>query len=178
MPSVLWRCWLGSRKGIWPVKNWVVWLSVWSKVQTCIWPSWCHCHSPSLASVKSRLVLPFWYRLTWVVPERGPLNGCVCVCSPLAIWLRWRRMTGTDFHSWEFSDMTSLLATRPVSEQWVDSSVSWLVVLASWPIHDLACCPKIQQYLKHVAELPCKMCVVKTHCAIPNWVQWTSRLSR
>ena len=34
----------------------------------------------SLASVKSRLVLPFWYRLTWVVPEKEPLNGCVCVC--------------------------------------------------------------------------------------------------
>ena len=57
----------------------LVWLSVWSKVQTCIWPSCCHCHSLSLASVKSRLVLPFWYRLTWVVPEKGPLNGCVCV---------------------------------------------------------------------------------------------------
>jgi len=28
----------------------------------------------------SRLVLPFWYRLTWVVPDKGPLNGCVCVC--------------------------------------------------------------------------------------------------
>jgi len=24
LPSVLWRCWLGSRKGIRPVKNWVV----------------------------------------------------------------------------------------------------------------------------------------------------------
>ena len=36
--------------------------------------------SLSLASVKSRLVLPFWFRLTWVVPEKGPLNGCVCVC--------------------------------------------------------------------------------------------------
>jgi len=48
-----------------------VWLSVWSKVQTCIWSSWCHCHSLSPASVKSRLVLPFWYRLTWVVPEKG-----------------------------------------------------------------------------------------------------------
>ena len=24
---------------------------------------------------------PFWYRLTWVVPEKGPLNGCVCVCN-------------------------------------------------------------------------------------------------
>jgi len=47
----------------------LAWLSVWSEVQTCIWPSWCHCHS--LASVKSRLVLPFWYGLTWVVPEKG-----------------------------------------------------------------------------------------------------------
>ena len=58
----------------------LMWLSVWSKVLTCIWPSWCHCHSLSLASVKSRLLLPFWYRLTWVVPEKEPLNGCVCVC--------------------------------------------------------------------------------------------------
>ena len=53
------------------------WLSVWSEVQTCICTSWCHCHSLSLASVKSRLVLPFWYRLTWVVLEKGLLNGCV-----------------------------------------------------------------------------------------------------
>ena len=57
----------------------VGWLSVWSEVQTCIWPSWCHCHSLSLASVKSRLVLPFWYRLTRVVPDKWPLSGCVCV---------------------------------------------------------------------------------------------------
>ena len=43
----------------------LAWLSVWSEVQTCIWPSWCHCHSLSLASVKSRLILPSWYQLTW-----------------------------------------------------------------------------------------------------------------
>ena len=47
------------------------WLSVWSEVQIRIWPSWCHCHSLSLASVKSRLLLPFWHRITWVVPEKG-----------------------------------------------------------------------------------------------------------
>jgi len=57
----------------------LAWLSLWSEVQTCIRPSWCHCHSLSLASVKSRLVLPFWYRLTRVVLDKGPLNGCVCV---------------------------------------------------------------------------------------------------
>jgi len=56
----------------------LAWLSVWSDVQICIWPSWCHCHSLSLASVKSRLVLPFWYWLTRVIPDKGPLNGCVC----------------------------------------------------------------------------------------------------
>ena len=90
IPSVLWRCWLGGRKDIRPVKNWVVgvaWLSVWSEVQTCIWPSWCRCHSLSLVSVKSILVLPFWYRLTWVVPEKGPLNGCVCVCIYVCVVL-------------------------------------------------------------------------------------------
>jgi len=54
-------------------------------VQTCIWPSWCHCHSLFLASVKSRLVLPFWYRLTEVVPDKGPLNGRVCVCVPVEL---------------------------------------------------------------------------------------------
>jgi len=57
----------------------LAWLSVWSEVQTCILPSSYHCYSPSLASGKSGLVLPFWYRLTRVVPEKGPLNGCVYV---------------------------------------------------------------------------------------------------
>jgi len=55
----------------------MAWLSVWSEVQTCIWPIWCHCHSLALASVKSRLVLPFWYRLTRLVLDKGPLNVCV-----------------------------------------------------------------------------------------------------
>ena len=28
---------------------------------------------------KIQIGLPFWYRLTQVVPEKGPLNVCVCV---------------------------------------------------------------------------------------------------
>ena len=63
----------------------LAWLSVWSKVQICIWPSGFHFHSLSLALVKSRLVLPFWYRLTQVVLDKGPLNGCVCVCVCVCI---------------------------------------------------------------------------------------------
>ena len=68
----------------------LVWLSVWSEMQTCIWSSWCHCHSLSLASVKSRLISPFWYWLTRVVPDKGPLNGCVCVCVFKVLFLCMR----------------------------------------------------------------------------------------
>jgi len=39
-----------------------------------------HCLFSSLASVKFRLVLPFWYRLIRVIPEKEP---CVCVCEEL-----------------------------------------------------------------------------------------------
>jgi len=56
----------------------LAWLSVRSEVQTCIWPSWCHCHSLSLAPVKFRSVLPFCYRITRVVPDKGPLNVIYC----------------------------------------------------------------------------------------------------
>ena len=51
-------------------------LSVWS--MRCAWPSGFHCHSLSLAPVKSRLVLPFLYRFTrYKRPhafQGGPLN--------------------------------------------------------------------------------------------------------
>jgi len=59
LPSVLRRCWLGGRKGIRPVKNCggvLAWLSVRAEVQICIWPSWCHCHSLSVAAVN-----PDWF---------------------------------------------------------------------------------------------------------------------
>ena len=63
----------------------LAWLSVWSKVQTCIWPSRCHCHSLSLASVKSRLV----YLLVPAHPgspgQRAIKRVCVCVFMP-SVW--------------------------------------------------------------------------------------------
>ena len=43
------------------------------------------CHSLSLGPVKSGLVLPFWFRFTLVVPEKGPLNGCVRVTDVFTV---------------------------------------------------------------------------------------------
>ena len=47
LPSLLRHCWLGDRKGIRHIKNWVVgcWHGcVWAKAQICIWPRWWYYH--------------------------------------------------------------------------------------------------------------------------------------
>ena len=60
----------------------LAWLSVWSEVQICIWSSWCHCHSLSLASVKSRLVFTFLVLAHPGSPgKRAVKRVCVCVCN-------------------------------------------------------------------------------------------------
>jgi len=62
-------------------------LSVWSEVQMiCIWFSWCQCQPIISCSSKIQNGLPFWCRLTEVVPEKRPLNGCsVVVVSSLTV---------------------------------------------------------------------------------------------
>ena len=112
------------------------WLSVWSEVQTCIWPSWCHCHSLSLASVKSRLVWPFWYRLTRVVLEEGPLKRCVRVCAMVCglikqdqhisihrVWLH--NSCNVDRSSWVHKEVSYLALYDDVRGRW------WVSVYAA-----------------------------------------------
>jgi len=54
------------------------------------------CHSLSLASVKSRLVLPLWYQLTWVVLEKGrQTSACVCECRHVVPEIYRDSQTGT-----------------------------------------------------------------------------------
>jgi len=55
----------------------LAWLSVWSAMQMiCIWSSGCHCHPIICCSSKIQNGLPFWCRLSQVVLEKRPLNGC------------------------------------------------------------------------------------------------------
>ena len=55
-PSVLWHCWLGNRKGIWPVKKLDVGLLVVTiSLELCMsYSSSCHHHLNHPASLKSR----------------------------------------------------------------------------------------------------------------------------
>ena len=90
----------------------LAWLSVWSEVQTCIWPSWCHCYSLSLAPVKSRLVLPFWYRLTQVVLEKRPLNGCSSSSyyyTWVLLWWRCRTTAAGPFYNVKKHSLNSIV---------------------------------------------------------------------
>jgi len=56
-------------------------LFILGEVQMCIWPSWCHCHSLSVASGKSRLILiPAHPCNPRQSPEGHKTCVCVCVC--------------------------------------------------------------------------------------------------
>jgi len=58
----------------------LAWLFVWSDVKICIWPSWCHCHSLSLAPIKSRLVFTFLVPAHLGRPrQRAIKRVCLCV---------------------------------------------------------------------------------------------------
>ena len=80
LSSVLWHCWLGTRKSTRPIK--IEWWGVGMVIcleqgADCLHMMPLHTKTQSsLASLKSRLVLPFWYRLTQVVLEKRRLNGC------------------------------------------------------------------------------------------------------
>ena len=99
----------------------LAWLFVWSYVQICIWPSWCHCHSLSLASVKSRLVLPFWYRLTWVVPDKGPLSGCVYL---------WKFSGKQDHFDLELASLPGKCQLKLKNRR--SSDITWLTLPVLW----------------------------------------------
>jgi len=83
--SVHWRCWLGGRKGIRPVKETEWWDA---GVVICL-ERGADLHMAELmllaltascfSKIKISLVLRFWYRFTRIVPDKWPLNGCVCV---------------------------------------------------------------------------------------------------
>ena len=110
----------------------LAWLSVWSEMQTCIWPSWCHCHSLSLASVKSRLVLPFWYRLIQVVPQKDRLMG-LCVFALIG-----KHICASVHHAvpvpWEWFGSCNKIVTIVVIDFSGDSSwrLRLLVCALSW----------------------------------------------
>ena len=75
---VLWHCWLGVRKSIRPVK--IEWWGV--GVVICRLFAYGPAKTASsLASFKSRLVLLIRFRLTQVVLEKRPFNGCTSSSS-------------------------------------------------------------------------------------------------
>ena len=85
VPSVLLTLLVGLQEGHPACKKLssgvLAWLSVWSEVQTCIWPSWCHCHSLSCFT-------KIQIGVTFLVPahpgspgKRAVKRVCVCVCD-------------------------------------------------------------------------------------------------
>jgi len=74
-PSMLRLCWLGDRKSIWPVKNWVLVCWWWfDRIFACLIAPAVTTTSITLSSNKSRMET-FWYRLNPAHLENGRQNG-------------------------------------------------------------------------------------------------------
>jgi len=61
--------------------------------------------------------LPFWYWLTWVVPDKGPLNRCV-VCVYFNYWTTLQTNTGasTPYKRWSKCTMKKIGGERFLQE--------------------------------------------------------------
>jgi len=115
VPSLLWCCWLGGRKGIRSVKNWVVgrWRGYLSgaRCRLVYGPADATSTHCLLLQKKTRLVLPFWYWLTRVVSDKEPLNRCVglcaCACARVCVcvcvWLDNRKPVKPAKHCADYS---------------------------------------------------------------------------
>jgi len=108
---------------------------------------------PLTASLKSRLVLPFWYRLTWVVSDKGPLNGCVCVCvcvstcirHPYWGWPCWNFITDFTFiqktpvRGLSCSIVCTMMACGRRMDRWTQIPCQHSFTLYKWKIARFDC---------------------------------------
>jgi len=102
LPSVLWRCWLGDRKGIGPVKT-----EWWGAGVVICLERGADLHMAQLMPLPltvscftkiqigfTFLVLAMW--LTRIVLDKGPLNVCACVsvraCVHVWYWAEYWRV--------------------------------------------------------------------------------------
>ena len=77
-PSVLWSCWLGGRKGIRPVKN-----EWWGTGMVICLERDADLHMAQLMPLPLTVACfcKIQIGFTFLVLEKGPSNGCVCVCD-------------------------------------------------------------------------------------------------
>jgi len=94
LPSVLWHCWLGGRKGIQPVKNWVVGAGV----VVCL-ERGTDLHMaqlmplPLTVSCFSKIQVGFTFLVPahLGIPGKWPWNGCCCCCCYTGLFCIWEK---------------------------------------------------------------------------------------
>jgi len=85
--SVLWHCWLGVRKSIRPVTNWV--MGCWHGYLSGVWCKW-FAYSPADGTAiscfsKSRMVCLSGAGLPGLSWKKRLLNVCMCVCGDFKV---------------------------------------------------------------------------------------------
>ena len=138
LPSVLRRCWLGGMQEGHPAckktERWgagvAIYLERVADLHTCMFqlmllPLTVSCFS------EIQIGFTFWYRLTWVVPEKRPLNGCVCVCVCCTI----TTLSTVDKILMDTARQQSFLYIRAIERNASIKVIYKLIFLQPWPVN-------------------------------------------
>jgi len=73
----------------------------------------------------------YWYWLTWVVPDKEPLNGCVCVCPCNTLTLtsltrQFRSLTSLPAENCAYDKQ---LQQEPIQQPFIQDNLSELVLV-------------------------------------------------
>jgi len=135
VPSVLWHCWLGGRKGIRPVKTewWGAGMVICLERGADLYIAQLM-PLPLTVSCFSKIQIGFTFLVPahLVVPEKGPLNGCVCVCVKASA----KRLKESCCKRWHLSMMKTEKLIKAATEKElieVSSSYQYLVCMCSLP---------------------------------------------
>jgi len=116
LPSVLWRCWLGGRKGIQPVKNLAWWGT---DIVICLERGANDLHMVHLMPLPPHHLGWQWHQngllfccwLTQVVLEKRPWNGCSSSSSSSSSWFalmlltQWQEWRSLAVATWCFGNL-------------------------------------------------------------------------
>ena len=84
---------------------------------------------------ESQIGFTFWYRLTWVVPEKRPLNGCVCVYVCVCVCCTITTLSTVDKILMDTARQQSFLYIRAIERNASIKVIYKLIFLQPWPVN-------------------------------------------
>ena len=139
----------------------LAWLSVRSKLQTCIWPSWCHCHS---CFSKTQISFTFLVPALLGSPGQTAIKR-VCVCT-ITIFEKHQKM--------KYHTRRTVLIGFPHLQNAVVHSADSVHQTSTW-LHCAQFKPQIQAFLHRHRQPPANIAAARERHRLVSCIKQHAR---